>query len=252
VTAFSTIKGQGPTQALLLHCSLASHQALLPLASQLPDLTCTCMDLLGHGANPAPDGPNDLAANTAAAAAVWQGPGWVIGHSYGAAVAVRFALDHPDRVTRLILIEPVLFAAAKESAGYAQFQQDFIPIDQAFAAQDMDLAAHRFIALFGDGTPWADVPAPLRAYAAKRMGFIGESAQDLEDDQTNITGAGILEALDIPTLLIRGADCHPVMTAVHDALARRMPQAKQHVIDGAGHMAPITHTADVAAVIKGS
>lgn len=250
MTPFAATIGQGETPALLLHCSLASHQAIVPLANALPDLRCTCMDLLGHGANPAPDGPNDLQTNAAAAQRVWDGPGWVIGHSYGAAVAVRFALNHPDRVTRLVLIEPVLFAAARDSAGYAQFQKDFIPIGDAFDSRDMDAAAQHFMALWGDGTPWSKTPEKLRNYAAKRMPFIAESTGDLEHDRSGIFALGALEQLAMPTILIRGETTHPVISDIHAALARRIPDATQHVVVGAGHMAPISHTADVAAIVQ--
>lgn len=250
MTVHSVTIGAGDTPALMLHCALASHQAIVPLARLFPGLTSTCMDLLGHGMNQPPDRPNSLAANAAAAADLWTGPGWVTGHSYGAAVAIRFALDHPDRVTHLVLIEPVLFAAASHAAGYAQFRKDFIPIGEAFAANDMDRAAQHFIALWGDGTPWADVPKPLRDYAVHRMDFIAQSAADLEEDQSGMCAAGVLEELNIPVTLIRGATSHPVIADVHDKLAECLPNATQHVVAGAGHMAPITHTADVADIIK--
>ncbi len=241
MTPFTKDVGQGGTPALLLHCALAAHQAILPLAIKLPGLMATCMDLLGHGASPTPDGPNDLEANAAAAATVWQGPGWVIGHSYGAVVALRFAANHPEKVTRLILIEPVLFAAAGKGTGAAQFAKDFAPIGAAFDAGDMESAAQHFMGLWGDGTPWAKVPAPVRAYATARMGFIAESAADLEGDQTGLCAAGALEGLDCPVTLIRGSETHPIIADIHDALETRLPQARQHVIKGAGHMAPISH-----------
>lgn len=207
------------------------------------------MDLLGHGASPTPVGANDLAANAAAAKAVWQGPGWVIGHSYGAAVAVRFALDHPDRVTRLVLIEPVLFALADGTQAQAKFQQDFLPVSAALAQDDLETAARHFMAIWDDRIPWQAIPPAMRAYAADRMPFIRDSAADLEQDQTGIGAAGVLEDLHVPTTLIRGENTHPVIAAVHDCLAARLPSAAQRVIADAGHMAPLTHAEAVAKAI---
>ncbi|MHB8418733.1 MAG: alpha/beta fold hydrolase [Myxococcales bacterium] len=38
----------------------------------------------------------------------WRGPLSLVGHSYGALVAMRFALDHPERVHKLALVEAPL------------------------------------------------------------------------------------------------------------------------------------------------
>lgn len=47
----------------------------------------------------------------------------VIGHSFGATVALRLALERPELVRSLVLVEPVLFAAAKaaEDPRFAAF-----------------------------------------------------------------------------------------------------------------------------------
>jgi lipase len=43
-----------------------------------------------------------------------EGPVHLIGHSFGATVALRLAIEAPERVASLTLIEPVLFAAAPD------------------------------------------------------------------------------------------------------------------------------------------
>ncbi|GAA2414397.1 hypothetical protein GCM10010191_25450 [Actinomadura vinacea] len=73
-------------------------------------------DWRGHGLSertPSGYGTADMAADLAALTAGLP-PFALAGHSYGAAVAVRFALDHPGRVTRLALIDPP-FAGALAS-----------------------------------------------------------------------------------------------------------------------------------------
>ena len=55
-----------------------------------------------------------------------------------------------------------------------------------------------------------------------------------------------LEALGLPVLLVEGALSPPVIGAVHDELARRLPQVGRVVVPGAGHMLPITHPFAVA------
>jgi pimeloyl-ACP methyl ester carboxylesterase len=53
----------------------------------------------------------------------------------------------------------------------------------------------------------------------------------------------------MPVDLIRGAQTQPAIAAIHAVLTSRIPIAKDQVVDGAAHMAPLTHTSDVAAII---
>jgi pimeloyl-ACP methyl ester carboxylesterase len=60
-----------------------------------------------------------------------------------------------------------------------------------------------------------------------------------------------LEGLKIPTLVMRGEHALPAIVATNDGLARRLGNARNVVITGAGHMGPITHARAVAAEIEG-
>ena len=77
-------------------------------------------DLHGHGQSdfwPGP-GPLTLADDAAIVAALAEHacePVHVVGHSYGAAVALHFALAHPERLRSLVLIEPVAFHLLREA-----------------------------------------------------------------------------------------------------------------------------------------
>ena len=50
-----------------------------------------------------------------------------------------------------------------------------------------------------------------------------------------------------PALLIRGAESSVYVKPIHDAIARRLKDARNIAVEGAGHMAPITHPKEVAA-----
>lgn len=246
--------GTGPDRALLLHCALAHSKAWTPLATELSDrLTMVAPDMPGHGRSAAWDQRCDLHDQVTAIASDCLGDGGhVIGHSFGATVALRLALDQPGRVQSLTLIEPVLFAAAGQSD--ASVLQDYIDTSQEFAKalarKEWETAAADFIGLWGDGRPWDALSDRERALFASQMTFIQETETCLLQDTAGLLQAGRLEGIDCPVLLIRGQKSEPVIAAIHATLARRIPGAVDTVVDGAGHMVPITHPGHVARHIR--
>lgn len=237
----------GPApQTLLLHCTLARSEALLPLAGAVPG-DAVLMDLLGHGKSQDWDGESDYqTANMQAAAALCDTPLHVIGHSFGATVALRMALDQPDRVARLTLIEPVYFALATDPAARTDHVARFGPIIAAYAAGDHDTAARLFHGDWGGGA-WDDLPAHSRAAFARRMRLIMAGVPAIQDDVHGVQAR--LSQLTVPVTLIRGAASVPIVAAVHAAICNAVPQARDHVVAGAGHMVPMTHVPQVAALI---
>ena len=55
--------------------------------------------------------------------------------------------------------------------------------------------------------------------------------------------------LDCPTLIMRGEHASLPTRLIADALQTCMPRAWREVIEGAGHMGPLTHSATVNALI---
>lgn len=77
-------------------------------------------DLRGHGRSERPATGYDLATMAGDLDAVvgdTQEPVDLVGHSYGALVALTWALAHPDRVRRLVLVEAPPPAQAPEEVG---------------------------------------------------------------------------------------------------------------------------------------
>lgn len=81
------------------------------LADDLPDLRILAVDLRGHGHSPWTP-PWGIEQHVADVSAVLDDRGLaavpVIGHSFGGAIAVHLAHTAPERVERLLLIEPAL------------------------------------------------------------------------------------------------------------------------------------------------
>ena len=242
----NVIRTGGDVQNLLLHCTLARSEALLPLAQTLPG-DSVLMDLLGHGRSEDWDKRGDYQTeNMAAAIDLCDRPLHVIGHSFGATVALRMALDHPDRVARLTLIEPVYFALATDADARADHIARFTSIYAAYDAGDLDRAARLFHGDWGGGA-WAALPAHTRAAFARRMPLIMAGVPAIQDDIHAVKAR--LSKVSVPVSLIRGETSPPIIPAIHAAICASVPQAQDHVIAGAGHMVPMTDTAAVAALI---
>ncbi|MGR3436001.1 MAG: alpha/beta fold hydrolase [Shimia sp.] len=231
---------------VLLHCALARGRAWG--AVPLPGRDVTAPDLPGHGRAPEPPEGAEYQAH-AMAAALPDRPSHVVGHSFGGTVALRMALEHPDRVTRLTLIEPVFFAAADDPAARRGNAEAFAPVAAAMEAGDREGAARAFTGIWGGGAPWASLPEAHRRYMADRIHLVIAQGPAIHDDV-----AGQLPRLGevkCPVTLVRGARSPAIVAAIHAGLMRRMPQAREVVIEGAGHMVPMTHPRAVAEAILG-
>lgn len=246
--------GTGARSVLALHCSLAHGGAWVALAAHLPDTTLIAPDLPGHGTAPDWDGRSDLhtlATRQTLDLLRQTGPLDVIGHSFGATVALRAALEEPDLIRSLTLIEPVLFCAARAAdwMGWPGYLADHAPFAAHMAAGRREDAARHFQSIWGAGTPWDQTPARQRAYIVDRIHLIPAQNATLLDDAAGILSPWRLESLGIPTLLVEGAQSPPIIAAINDELARRLPQVTRATIPGAAHMAPVTQPAACAAAI---
>ncbi len=250
--------GQGDAQGLALHCSLAHSGAWAGLAACLPGLAITAPDLLGHGRSGDWDGRGDFhSTSTRQAMGVLaqmpEGPVHLIGHSFGATVALRIALETPERIASLILFEPVLFCAARAAGGpaFGNHLAAHADFAAALALGDVARAAEAFLAIWGRGESFADLPESQRSYLTQRIHLIAAQDAALLEDAAGMLAYGRLEGLGVPVLLAEGEASPPVIDAVNTELARRLPQVTRARVQGAGHMLPITHAAECAAVVNG-
>lgn len=242
----------GGLPAVLAHCFLGHSGGWKRLlAAMSTPLDARAFDLPGHGRSAPWDGKDLHAQATAALAAQIEAPALLMGHSFGATLALRQALEAPQTVRALVLIEPVFFAAARDTPVFAPYRAAEAPLRAAMMRGDMAAAAELFFALNGDAEGWRSLPEAARASMIARMPMLAAVSPVLNDDAAGMALPGRLEGLACPVLLLAGANSPPIFGAVAQALARRLPMAQAQAVPGAGHMAPITHPEAVAGLIDG-
>jgi pimeloyl-ACP methyl ester carboxylesterase len=151
-----------------------------------------------------------------------------------------------------MLVEPVLFAAARASgaAAWAPFEASHKAVADLVAAGDREGAARLFHGIWGTGEPLDALPDRARSYIVDRIHFIPAQNRVLLEDAAGLLNSGRLEALKVPVVLVEGGESPAVIAANHAELARRLPQVRRVSVDGAGHMVPLTHADALAAIVQ--
>jgi len=122
--------GDGPP-VVLLHGQGGWSGMWLPVARDLGRAhRVIAPDLPGLGASTAPDGPPDAARVLAWLEALTERtcpePPAIVGASLGASIAARFAIAHPDRVSRLVLVAAGSLARFRPAPGVVLAMVRFI------------------------------------------------------------------------------------------------------------------------------
>ena len=166
------------------------------------------------------------------------GPAHLVGTSYGALVALAFALAHPDMTLSLVLAEPPLHRWACRTPLGALLYAAFMGNVWRPAARAFDLGDERSaLQLLTDGI-WGraifDVlPSSRRDVIlrnAASMRALTRSPDPFPDLQRNAVAK-----VAVPTLLVHGEHASELHRYVIDELARVIPAAARAEIAGAGH-----------------
>lgn len=246
-------EGEGPS-VLLAHCSAASHREWAPLIDRLKDdWRILAPDFIGYGqSGPWPaEKPFSIEADVDALLAVADEAGeplHLVGHSYGAALALEAARSLKDKVKSLTLVEPVSFHLLRLED--LPEWQDVEALGQAVldpvAKGDDKKAAAAFMGYWLGRWRWWIAPERFKnAIAATIPKVALEFSIAIDAKSTALDYAEIAA----PTLLIKGSKTPPPTRAVTDLLGKTLPNVEVTTLKGAGHMSPFTHPKELNRLI---
>lgn len=112
----------------------------------------------------------------------------LVGHSMGGFMALQASECWPDRIGRLVAIEPVAFGAIAtgdpvDEAALAIDQQGNKALVEAYDRGGREEGIAHFISLW-NGTPWASLPEPIRAALMALAPTIRREADAVSNDRT--------------------------------------------------------------------
>jgi pimeloyl-ACP methyl ester carboxylesterase len=227
--------------AILLHGSLSwgtfAFRAQRPLARTRALLL---PDRRGYGASP-PVGRADFEVDVQDIAALLDEPAHLVGHSYGALVALLVAVRRPEAVRTLTVVEPAAFALARGDPAV----EELIEALAGLQANASGMPAGEFVLKYLEALGYrrgVDMPANLRltprALHAARTTMTERPPWEAE------IALDVLAKARLPTLVVSGrwdnlaagedaVGCRAFGAVCH-ALARGL-DARRAIIDGWAH-----------------
>ncbi len=215
----------------------------------VPDL---CGDGRSEGEMPPPGASvvaRDVEAIRAIIDAACDGRAHLVGHSYGALLALRIALDAPSVVRSLVLFEPIAFdllAAEGDPTDSREIESLRSDCEEAVARDDLERAAERFVDYWARAGAFAAMPAAHRTAVAASMPKVARGWGEI----TRVPADYARVEVPATTVLTAARSPRPLRWIAR-RVAERVRGARLLELAGVGHLAPVTHPAAVAEAIRG-
>ncbi|HUT51405.1 MAG TPA: alpha/beta hydrolase [Alphaproteobacteria bacterium] len=247
------LSGTGPAVALF-HCAGTSAAQWRTARTMLePDHTMLTPDMVGFGrSEPWPDDTLSLDEEAGLLAELLEattGPAHLVGHSFGATLALRLALRHPALCRSLLLYEPIPFGMLRQ-AGEMALYEEIAGIGRRFVALyeagDAENAVKTFATYWTGEDGWQSLtPAARRAMveaaAMLRLEFHAKEADAVRFEDH--------AAIGVPAKLVAGEASGPVSHRIAQALAAAIPGAELVRLPG-NHMAPASDPVPFAQLLR--
>lgn len=235
---------------VLLHSSQSASSQWRQLIKQMQGKAqIIAIDLLGYGQAPQPEQSVHFRfaqelprIHRALQNANVDKPIQLIGHSYGGALALAFAVNNPELIERIAVYEPVSFHVLPEdSPGMLEIRE----VNDLMHGEEAQSATRSFVDYWNQPGYFDALPDKIQGIMTQQAAKVALDFDALINEPLSLDDYAQLHK---PVLLLTGEYTRRSAQAVAKALASALPNCTQQRVT-AGHMGPLTHPAEVNPLI---
>jgi pimeloyl-ACP methyl ester carboxylesterase len=175
-------------------------------------------------------------------------PVHLVGFSWGGATGLYMAVTTPEVLASLTVVEPEAYSllrmedvqAFAEISGLRDRWREHVRAGRWYEALE------EFVDFYNGRGSFARWPADRRDAFLDEQRARGDLWDVLFD--APLTGEALTK-VTVPVHVVEGSATSAVDHAICDVVLRRIPHAQHSVIEGAGHMMPLTHAAELTRIL---
>lgn len=164
------------------------------------------------------------------------GPAHLVGHSYGATVAALVAMERPDLVNRLILVEPSLFSMLSDNLDKVSLRFHAVALNvlQKLSENgEQSLAVREYLNIVVGENVYDELPSKDRMVINQNAHTLGPMLRTYFEPTR--LDQSVASKMTVPTLLITGELSPRLYQAVIRELHNCLPVAESFTLPGASH-----------------
>jgi pimeloyl-ACP methyl ester carboxylesterase len=175
----------------------------------------------------------------------------LVGHSYGGGVALHVAIARPERIASMALYEPSAFHLLSHMGedgreARAEIARVARRICEGIVTGDYRGGMSVFVDYWNGAGAW-EALAPAVQHALVR--WAPKASLDFHALLGEPTLPSAYRQLRGPVLLLHGEHAPMPALLIADGLSKLLPESQLVEVAGADHMGPLTHAAEVCALI---